>query len=256
MYVKTKNETLRIGHLSTIYHTNFILLKDRRFSKEIGKKVIWKLYGTGPSIIDAFRNNELDLAYIGIPPAMVGIDQGVKIRCIAGGHVEGTLLISKKENYKTLSQFDNDLEKTLRQFEGNIIGVPRRGSIHDVIINHFLNKFKLSKFIEIRNYSQAELIALDIMKENIVAGVGTPSLAIFSSTLFNSQIIVPPNKLCANNPSYGIIASENLIQNDPDILKIFLKFHKKATILLRKHPKKAAFPFISKIHPEKEHYEL
>ncbi|MEJ2250605.1 MAG: ABC transporter substrate-binding protein [Candidatus Lokiarchaeota archaeon] len=254
MYVKTKNETLRIGHLSTIYHTNFILLKDRRFSKEIGKKVIWKLYGTGPSIIDAFRNNELDLAYIGIPPAMVGIDQGVKIRCIAGGHVEGTLLISKKENYKTLSQFDNDLEKTLRQFEGNIIGVPRRGSIHDVIINHFLNKFKLSKFIEIRNYSQAELIALDIMKENIVAGVGTPSLAIFSSTLFNSLDKNYISRILSISPKYCIALSEGYLKSTENFIEIMKENH-----YINKELKIEDifyFPFISKIHPEKEHYEL
>ena len=43
------------------------------------------------------ENNELDIGYIGLPPAIIGIEQGVPIKCVAGGHVEGTILCAKKK---------------------------------------------------------------------------------------------------------------------------------------------------------------
>jgi len=235
-----KTNPLRIGHLSTAYHTNFILMKEKKFSKNLKREIEWNLFGTGPEIIDNFRKNLLDLAYIGIPPALIGIDQGVKISCIAGGHIEGTLLIAKKKKYKDYLNLDGNIEKALIQFEEQVIGVPRRGSIHDVLINYLVRKFNLEDHIEIKNYNQPELIALDIKNNRISAGVGTPSLAVFASTLFASQIIIPPEKCFSYNPSYGIIVSTKLANQNPTLINRFLRYHKKAAILLRNRPKKAA----------------
>ncbi|TFF88060.1 MAG: DUF3834 domain-containing protein, partial [Promethearchaeota archaeon] len=248
----SKRKPLRIGHLSTGYHTNFILMNEKNLSKDLKREINWNLFGTGPEIIDAFRKNLLDLAYIGIPPALIGIDQGVKISCIAGGHIEGTLLIAKKKKYKSSLDLNDNIKKTLIQFEGQLLGVPRRGSIHDVLINHYVKKFNLENHIEIKNYDQPELIALDVKNDKISAGIGTPSLAVFASTLFNSHIIIPPEKFFSYNPSYGIVVSKSLINQNPILIKIFLKYHKKAASLLRNHPKKAAkiisksFEFLNK----------
>ncbi len=56
----------------------------------------WILFGTGPAMIEAFKNKKLDIGYMGLPPAIIGIDKGVPIKCVAGGHVEGTIMIAKK----------------------------------------------------------------------------------------------------------------------------------------------------------------
>ena len=88
---------LRIGHLSTFYHTAIILMADGKLQEDLGVDVEWRLFGTGPSIIDAFEKGELDIAYVGLPPALIGIDRGVKIKCVAGGHIEGTVICGKEE---------------------------------------------------------------------------------------------------------------------------------------------------------------
>ena len=90
-------EVLRIGHLSTMYHTNFILMGDSSFREDLNANVKWTLFGTGPEMVKAFERKELDIGYMGLPPAIIGIDRGVPIRCVAGGHIEGTIIIAKKE---------------------------------------------------------------------------------------------------------------------------------------------------------------
>ncbi|MFW9936199.1 MAG: ABC transporter substrate-binding protein, partial [Candidatus Thorarchaeota archaeon] len=111
--------------------------------------------------------------------------------------------------------------------------------IHDVILNHYLSKFNLSKNIQIKNYSQAEFIATDIANNIIEGGVGTPSLAVFASTILDSHIIIPAEYLWPNNPSYGIFAHEDYINNFPELIEKFLLYHKKASYMLREKPKKA-----------------
>ncbi|MFX1237996.1 MAG: ABC transporter substrate-binding protein [Promethearchaeota archaeon] len=234
-----KNLELNIGHLSTVYHTNFLLCKNKEFEKELGGNINWRLYGTGPEMINAFRKGRLDIGYLGLPPALIGIDNGIKIKCVAGGHIEGTIMIAKS-NYKTIFECNKRVSKTLSQFRRKSIGTPSKGSIHDVILNYYLDKYKLTNHVNVVHYDQPELIAIDIRKGLLEAAVGTPALAVFCSTIFMSHTIIPPNKLWRYNPSYGIFFREEIIEKKPEILEKFLSYHKKATTLIRTDPMKAA----------------
>ncbi|MFX1494881.1 MAG: ABC transporter substrate-binding protein [Promethearchaeota archaeon] len=223
---------MNIGHLSTAYHTNFILMESEYLEKDINRKINWILFGTGPAMVKAFKNEELDIGYMGLPPAIIGIDKGVLIKCVAGGHVEGTVMIAKKP-YKTMVDFNNNMENVLSQFRGKVIGVPSKGSIHDVILNYYLNKYKLLEEVKVKNYRQAEFIAIDMKEGVLEGGVGTPALAVFASTILDSQIIIEPNHLWPNNPSYGLFFHLNIIKNQPQLIIKFLEHHKKASYLLR-----------------------
>jgi NitT/TauT family transport system substrate-binding protein len=234
-----KKKELNIGHLSTAYHTNFILMGDNKLEQDLGLKVNWSLFGTGPLMVDAFKDEELDVGYMGLPPAIIGIDNDVPIKCVAGGHVEGTIMIGKKK-YKSISQLDSEISDVLSQFKGYAIGTPSVGSIHDAILNYYLEKHNLKNDIEVVNYKQAEFIALDMQKGKLEGGVGTPALAIFAKTILDSHLIIPAQYLLANNPSYGIFFHESIIKDYPEMVSIFLKHHKRASKLLRESQNEAA----------------
>jgi len=68
--------------------------------EKAGIQAKWELFASGPDIVKAFADNEIDIGYIGLPPAIIGIDRNVQIICVAGGHVEGTVLIARKD-YRT-----------------------------------------------------------------------------------------------------------------------------------------------------------
>jgi NitT/TauT family transport system substrate-binding protein len=228
-------------------------MADNDLEKDIKKNINWTLFGTGPAMVEAFNNDELDIGYMGLPPAIVGIDREVPIKCIAGGHVEGTIIIGKKE-FNNLYEFKEDLFELFSQFKGKSIGVTSKGSIHEVILSYYLNKYDLYDQIHIKYYAQAEFIALDMKKGILAAGVGTPALAVFSSTIEDSQIIVPPNKLWKNNPSYGIFSSEKFIEKNPDIITNFLNHHKDASKLLRTSPLLAAKKIVKSFKIVSEDY--
>ncbi|MBI4814228.1 MAG: ABC transporter substrate-binding protein, partial [Methanobacterium sp.] len=120
--------------------------------------------------------------------------------------------------------------------EGETIGTPAQGSIHDVIIRDLIHDLDIS----IINYLWADFIPGAIDKGEITAGLGTPSLATMASLEINSKIIIPPNKLWPYNPSYGIVVREELINQAPEFINDFLIAHEGACNFIRNQPLKAA----------------
>ncbi len=224
---------IKIGYLTTLYHTSFILRASGRMD-ELDIKATWKLFPNGPAMIEAFEKGELDLGYIGLPPAMIGIVRGLKIRCVAGGHVEGTVLIGGS-NYRV----GETAKDALSQFKGKIIGTPRRGSIHDIILRKLIKDSGLSDDIEIKNFDWADFILDAMMDGEVEGGCGTPPLAVLAMRQLGAKILLPPGRTWPYNPSYGIIATERWI-NDFPILEGFLRLHEDACNLIREQPEEAA----------------
>lgn len=225
---------IKIAHLSTVYHTSFILM-GTDWLEIAGIHADWKLFASGPDIVKAFENKEIDLAYIGLPPAIIGIDRGVPIVCVAGGHVEGTVMIARKE-YGTLDELTN-INAVLAQFEGKVIGSPPKGSIHDVIINNAIEEAGLD--IRVRNFPWTDFVLEALVDGDIEAAVGTPSLAVAAARACGARIIIPPGAMWRNNPSYGIVVRKELLDS-PDVITGFLEIHEKACNFIRRKPGAAA----------------
>lgn len=230
---------LKIGHLSTLYHTCFILMEQDLVLGKERLDVKWSLFGTGPAMIKAFMNGELDAGYIGLPPAAVGIDRGLRIKCVAGGHVEGTVLIGN-EGYRAFDEDGFSITDVIAQFRGKIIGVPSKGSIHDILLAYELHESGLDQNIDVKHYEQAEFIAMDLAQGAIDAGCGTPALAAFATTIMGSRVLVPPDQFWPYSPSYGIFFTDRVIEDNPSLVVSLLKHHRAASELIRKNPLKAS----------------
>ena len=87
----------------------------------------------GLDLVNAMQAGELDLGYIGLPPVIIGVDRGIPLKCIAGGHIEGTVMIAGKDVLPLAGC--PGMREFLTQFAGRAVGTPPRGSIHDVIVN-------------------------------------------------------------------------------------------------------------------------
>jgi NitT/TauT family transport system substrate-binding protein len=234
------NEPMRIGYLTTLYHTSFILRGLARGieferSHEFEIRPSWKLFPNGPAMMEAFERDEIDLGYVGLPPAMMAIGRGVKIKCVAGGHVEGTVLIGGRDLVA-----GKTAKEALAQFRGMTIGAPRRGSIHDVILRKLISDCGLSDDISIRNYDWADFILDAMMDGEVEGGCGTPPLAVLAARQLGAKMVLSPSKVWPYNPSYGIVASERFIQNSSLALEDFLRRHEDACNLIREQPDAAA----------------
>jgi len=230
--------TIRIGHLSTFYHTAILLMARSDTPARLGADIKWQLMGTGPAIIESFRKGEIDLAYIGLPPAIIGMDKGVDIVCIAGGHMEGTVMAGRS-GYHGLEEL-KDAKAVLAQFRGKRIGVPGRGSIHDVILKDELERTGLGQNIEVINYRWADQITEAVVHNEVDAAVGTPALAVAVNRFAGGRVLIAPSRLWPNNPSYGIVVKRAFLSEHAGLLERFLSIHEEAAQFVRKQPHEAA----------------
>ncbi|MEE9593985.1 MAG: ABC transporter substrate-binding protein [Candidatus Hydrothermarchaeales archaeon] len=227
---------MRIGHLSTSYHTSLIL-QGREWLDEVASlSPEWILFGGGPPLVDALENGDLDIGYAGLPPALIGMSRGARIKCVAGGHMDGTVLVTQS-GYKTMDELGG-IREVLEQFRGKKIGSPPKGSIHDVILSYLLRKNMVN--VEVKNYDWADFIPLDMEKGEIEAAIGTPALGVTLMNDLGAKIAVPAQAIWPNNPSYGIIARQDFIEEHPKELDIFLSLHMDASGYIRSEPEKTA----------------
>lgn len=230
--------TVRIGHLSTLYHTSLLLMARGTVPARLGVEVEWRLMGTGPAIIQAFGRGELDLAYIGLPPAIIGIARGVDVACVAGGHLEGTVMAGK-DRWRGFPELD-DLGAVLGQFAGAKIGVPGTGSIHDVILRDCLERHGLAGRVEVVNFPWADLVTEAVAREEVAAAFGTPALAVAIRRYAGGRILYPPARLWPGNPSCGIVVSRAFHADHRPLVEQFLRLHEEATAVFRADPAAAA----------------
>ena len=229
---------LRIGHLSTFYHTAILLMARKDITSRQGLAIEWSLMGTGPAIMSAFGRGELDLAYIGLPPAIIGMEQGHAVVCIAGGHMEGTVMAGKS---RWLGFPETDaFGAVLGQFAGKTIGVPGNGSIHDVILKDSIARYAPGRNITVRNYPWADLVTEAVVNEEVAAAFGTPALAIAIKRFAGGKILYPAARLWPGNPSYGIVVDRSFLEAHRETVERFLIAHEEAEAALRNDPADAA----------------
>lgn len=210
--------------------------------QHLRRPVRWSLFPTGPDIVNALSRRELDIAYIGLTPAMIGVGRGVPIRCVAGGHVEGTVIVGKSE-YCTLDEYGGDLSAALGQFKGKAIGCPKRGSIHDIIVRYYLAEGGLEDEVEVKNFDSAEFIAEGMAEGAVEAAGATPSVVSYLGFFrgsFDAKVIVSPSRLWPYNPSCGVFARTDVIEGQPELVEGFLAMHKRAAEFMRERPAQAA----------------
>lgn len=229
---------IRIGHLSTFYHTAILLMARGDADARLGVGIDWRLMGTGPAIMKAFEQGELDLAYIGLPPAIIGMDRGIDVVCVAGGHMEGTVMAGKP-GWKGHPEA-GDLGTVLKQFRGRKIGVPGKGSIHDVILKDCIEQHGLEREVAVVNYPWADLVTEAVVKDEVAAAVGTPALAVAVKRFAGGKVLWPAAGFWPNNPSYGIIADKGFLEREQNTVMKFLELHEEAAAFIRKEPAKAS----------------
>jgi len=221
--------SIRIGYLSTLYHTSHLIRQFGWVKQEMKRDAGWILFGTGPEMVEAFSSNEIDLGYIGLPPAMIGISRGIPLVCVGGGHIEGTVMVAGTGT-RSLAEA-GETEDFLQQFSGCRVGTPAAGSIHDVIFRSLLDRYRCPD-VHVVNYTWADLIPYAFNKGDVAAAVGTPPLAILCERNCGTRLMAPPESLWPFNPSYGIVVHRRMLQ-EGSLIEGFLHLHERACNLLR-----------------------
>ncbi len=124
---------IRVGHFPNVTHAQALVgHANGWFARALGPdvEIDWKIFNAGPAAVQALFAGEIDLAYLGTGPAVVGYvkSRGQALRVIAGAADGGAALIVRPQAGI----------HTAADFHGKRVASPQLGNTQDVALRGWL----------------------------------------------------------------------------------------------------------------------
>lgn len=118
-------KTIRIGHFPNVTHAQALYGRATgEFEKQVGVPIEWSSFNAGPSAVEAFLADAIDVTYIGPNPAVNAFikSDGKLLRIISGSATGGAALVVRKDIGIA----------TEKDFADKTIATPQLGNTQDV----------------------------------------------------------------------------------------------------------------------------
>lgn len=123
-------EVIRVAKQFGLVYAPLMVSEKKDFFSKYGLKVEWKTLGSGGSVREAMAANELDAAFMGIPPYLIGWDKGLPAKIAAGYVISPVSLVTYDPAIKSLKDIKPEHK----------IAVPSPGSIQHILLAMALKK--------------------------------------------------------------------------------------------------------------------
>jgi NitT/TauT family transport system substrate-binding protein len=212
------------------------------FQKELrGVEVRGQVFSAGPAIIEAMLARQIDVAYVGPNPAINGhiVSHGSLLRVISGATSGGAVFVVR-----------NDAGiQTVGDFAGKKFASPALGNTQDVALRKYLadNGYDTTKTVgnvEILPAKPADIVTLMLKKEIHGAWVPEPWGAKLVKEA-DSRIFLDERSLWENGEfaSALVIVRTSYLEQNPEVVKKFLKAHIEQTQRINDDPEQAMKDF-------------
>ncbi|GEM45437.1 ABC transporter substrate-binding protein [Deinococcus cellulosilyticus] len=220
-----KATTVRLGYFPNVTHAAALVgLEKGYFQKELGNvKLSAKEFVAGTALNEAFAAGEIDIGFIGPGPAINGAVRGLPVQIIAGASNAGAVLVARKgtgiKSYKDLA--------------GKKVAVPTLGNTQDISLRHILKEEGLTGKVTIQPLAPADVAAAFAAKQLDAALVPEPWGAVLENrggTLVGNEKTVWRN---GDYPTTLVIVNTKFAQENPELVKAFLRGHIKAVNFIK-----------------------
>ena len=85
--------TLRVGYIPIIPMTQLFIMQGGGLDRQAGLRLQLTQFSSGPTMVQALASGSLDVAYVGIGPALVARSRGIDIKVLASNIIDQVALI-------------------------------------------------------------------------------------------------------------------------------------------------------------------
>ncbi|GAB3482921.1 ABC transporter substrate-binding protein [Marinomonas epiphytica] len=208
-------------------------------------------FQNGPAIVQALLAGQLDVAYLGIGPAMVARAKGADIKVVASNIVEQISMVT----LANLSPYfeGQDHATAFARFKADhgrkaVISTFPQGSVPETVLQYWLRNQLGMTGEEIRNnidiiYQGAAQVQQALMTEAVDgAAILEPVVSIIKNRKSEANVVVSGSEMFPNQPGAVLVVRESLISEQPELVSTLVKAHIDATELLRNSPESVAKP--------------
>jgi NitT/TauT family transport system substrate-binding protein len=227
---------VRLGYFANVTHPQALVgLANGEFKKQLGAevKLVPKLFGSGPAVIEALLAGEIDLTYVGPSPAINGFirSEGKALRVIAGAVQGGAVFVRRSDvvlNHK-------------EDFPGKRFASPQIGNTQDISLRTYLAQMgHLTKerggSVEVLPLANADILTLFLRKQLDGAWVPEPWGAILvhhaqGVILVDERDLWPDGKFATTL----LVASQKFLETRPEWVQRMVNAHVELTRWIQEH---------------------
>ena len=243
---QSNQDKIRVAFFPSIGHAVPIVgIENGIFENGIGQeiKIETKLFDSGPQVIESIFAGSIDVAYVGPGPVINGFlkSNGNDVKILAGAASGGASFIA---------QPDSGLD-SIENFDGKRIASPQISNSQDVSLRYYLALNDLKPVdkggtVFVLNISNPDIYTLFAKGEIDGAWVPEPWATMLVEELngvrlFNEEKLWPNEEFA----SVLLIARTNYLENNPELVKSWLKSHEKAVVWINANPDKSKSIFES-----------
>lgn len=229
---------INLGYFPNITHAPAIVgVSEDIFADELnGIKIKTRIFPNGSLFMDALATGQIDLGYVGPGPALNRYLQGADVKALASASTGGTVLVTRKDfTYNSITDLKN-----------KVIATPALGCTHDLLFrqlikDHNLNTNRRGGTIDHRAQKPATMIGLFATKQLDAAVVSEPWAARMEKELA-AKVVVDWNQMPWQGklPATLVVSTSEFIENNPELIKSFLRAHQKAVNFINNNPSQSS----------------
>ncbi|MFN7131316.1 MAG: ABC transporter substrate-binding protein [Myxococcales bacterium] len=221
---------LRVGYYPNVTHAQALIgMETGMFQAQMpdGVRVEGKIFTSGPALIEALYSGSIDIGYIGPNPALNGFihSEGRALRIIAGASSGGAAFVVRP---------DSGI-RTAEDLRGKTVATPQLGNTQDVALRSFLSEHGLapdSRGGDVRVVPMGNPDIFSMFKRGEIDGawVAEPwgarlELDAGGRVFLDERHLWPGGRFVTAH----VIARTRLVEEEPELVKAFLRGHVLAT---------------------------
>jgi len=237
---------LRIGYIPIIPMTQLYVLSGEGWAKEAGLDLTTTSFQSGPAMIQALASGTLDVAYVGIGPAMIARSKGVAVKVVAANVIDQVALIGRGPLAQAVAAAASPAEgfKAFRAAQGRpakIATLPA-GSVPDLVLRHWVAEVGKIAAEDIQIVGMGDEQVQQALLSGAVDGssILEPTLTLVQSRLPDARIVARAGAMFPKQPGAIVAATEAAIARDRAAIATLVKLHVRATAFAKANPDRTA----------------
>ncbi|GAA0686193.1 ABC transporter substrate-binding protein [Marinobacterium maritimum] len=235
-------EPLEVGYMPIIPVSQaFVALESDRLAEAGIKDPELIQFQNGPAMVQALLAGQLDIAYLGIGPAMVARAKGADIKVVASNIVEQISLVALGE---LAPYFESGEQNTaFSRFTADkgrkpVIATFPVGSVPETVLQYWLRKQLQIDPTQIEVIYQGAAQVQQSLLTGAVDGAAIlePVVSISLDRLPEARVVASGSQMFPSQPGAVLIVRESLINNQPELVQALVAVHADVSRLLREHP--------------------
>lgn len=219
-----------IGYMPSDHHAALFIADAQGQFEKNGIKTKLVQFNNGGDIMLAMASGDLDMAYVGITPALSSISKGVPVKVVSSVQNEGSgIVVDSSSDINSVSDL-----------KGKKISTPGESSIQYLLLAYALKKAGLNK--DDASISSMKVASMmDALRTSKIDGMAAyePYVTMATEEGIGKEI-ASSHDILPGHPCCTIVARDDFIKNNKADLDKILSIHENATKFINENPDKAA----------------